>query len=160
MNANERRYESDFSQHVIECQQFLCSANLSRDPPVAEMLHKPQGNYVKHLRLSAFICGCFVIAVVTALTGRLAAAGAELRWERFAPLPDSHGFAGSFAGVSDGALLVAGGANFPDGKPWEGGAKVWHGIVFVLESPHGAWKAAGKLPLPLAYGVAISHERG
>ena len=31
--------------------------------------------------------------------------------------------------------MVAGGANFPDKRPWEGGAKVWHDSVFVLETP-------------------------
>ena len=33
-----------------------------------------------------------------------------------------------------GAILVAGGANFPDKKPWEGGKKVWYDTVFVLET--------------------------
>ena len=46
-------------------------------------------------------------------------------WEKLPPLPDREGFAGSFAGVSGDALLVAGGANFPGAKPWEGGAKAW-----------------------------------
>ena len=39
------------------------------------------------------------------------------------------------AGVSGGALLVAGGANFPDKKPWQGGTKVWYDTVFVLDEP-------------------------
>lgn len=88
------------------------------------------------------------------------AQAAELRWGKLASLPDAQGFAGPFAGVSGGALLVAGGANFPDGKPWKGGAKVWHDQVFVLEQPEGEWRAAGRLPQPLGYGVSISHSRG
>jgi glycerophosphoryl diester phosphodiesterase/N-acetylneuraminic acid mutarotase len=85
---------------------------------------------------------------------------AELRngWERLPPLPDREGFAGSFAGVSGGALLVAGGANFPDKKPWEGGAKRWTDRVFVLEKPGGTWKVAGTLPRPLGYGVSVTHR--
>jgi len=71
-------------------------------------------------------------------------------------LPDIHGRAGMFAGVSHEALLVAGGANFPERKPWEGGTKVWHDTVFVLESKTGGWKVAGQLPRPLAYGVSAS----
>ena len=47
-------------------------------------------------------------------------------WEELAPLPDEHGFAGSFAGSSGGALLVAGGANFPDGPSWNGHPKAGH----------------------------------
>ena len=85
---------------------------------------------------------------------------AELRWEELPPIPNALGVAGAFAGVSGDALLVAGGANFPGKKPWEGGTKVWHDEVFVLEKPDGAWRAAERLPLPLGYGVAISHKRG
>lgn len=76
---------------------------------------------------------------------------------RWASIPDSEGFAGSFAGTSGGALLVAGGANFPDRKPWEGGTKVWTDKVFVLEKPDGPWKIAGRLPRPLGYGVCATH---
>ncbi len=63
-------------------------------------------------------------------------------------LPDAHGFAGAFAGISHGTLLVAGGANFPDKKPWEGGQKVWHDNVYALELPAGSWKLVGRLPRP------------
>ena len=76
------------------------------------------------------------------------------------PLPDKEGFAGPFAGVSNGALLVAGGANFPGKKPWEGGTKVWYDTVFVLEKPDGKWQVAGKMPRPLGYGVAVTHGNG
>lgn len=85
---------------------------------------------------------------------------AEWQWRRLESIPDPVGFAGPFAGVSDGALLLAGGANFPGRKPWEGGTKVWHDSVFVLENPAGHWRRAGRLPAPLAYGVAVSHRRG
>ena len=46
-----------------------------------------------------------------------------LTWTSLPPLPDPIGFAGAFAGVADGALLVAGGANFPDLPPWDKGKK-------------------------------------
>jgi N-acetylneuraminic acid mutarotase len=81
-------------------------------------------------------------------------------WTRLAALPDREGFAGSFAGVSGGALLVAGGANFPNAKPWEGGAKAWYDTVFVLDTPDGVWRHGGALPCPLGYGVSVSHRRG
>jgi N-acetylneuraminic acid mutarotase len=83
-----------------------------------------------------------------------------LRWARLPAVPDREGFAAPFAGVSGRALLVAGGANFPDKKPWEGGAKVWYDTVFVLEQPGGAWLEAGKLPRPLGYGVSVSTADG
>lgn len=78
----------------------------------------------------------------------------------FPSLPDKEGFAGSFAGVSHGALMVAGGANFPGKKPWDGGQKVWYDEVFVLERPDAPWKAVGKLPRPLGYGVSVTHQNG
>jgi len=73
-------------------------------------------------------------------------------------MPDREGWAGSFCGVSGGALLVVGGANFPDRKPWEGGAKVWSDAVFVLENPDGAWRLVGHLPKPLGYGVSVTAD--
>jgi N-acetylneuraminic acid mutarotase len=59
---------------------------------------------------------------------------------RYRPLPDlppqqgqpNPGVAGAFAGVSHGALLLAGGANFPNGYPWQGGTKVWQPAIYVL----------------------------
>jgi N-acetylneuraminic acid mutarotase len=81
-------------------------------------------------------------------------------WTRLPSLPDAEGFAGSFAGVSNGALLVAGGSNFPGKKPWEGGAKVWYDTVFVLEAPDAKWKVAGQLPRPLGYGVNVTYKNG
>ncbi len=95
-----------------------------------------------------------ILLLVIVFTGRLASAE---DWRQLAALPDKEGFAGCFAGVSHGALLVAGGANFPDAKPWEGGRKVWYDTVFVLEQPNGAWKLAGKLPRPLGYGVSVTY---
>lgn len=81
-------------------------------------------------------------------------------WRALAPLPDREGFAGAFAGVSHGALLFAGGANFPGRKPWEGGQKVWYDQVYVLDAPGGSWKAAGTLPRPLGYGVSVTFGQG
>ena len=80
-----------------------------------------------------------------------------LAWSELAPIPDHIGFAGSFAGISNGTLLVAGGANFPDGgAPWSGSKKVWHDHIFALEKQGGKWKLAGKLPRALGYGASVT----
>ena len=47
----------------------------------------------------------------------------RLQYSNLPPLPDGQGkpnpgVAGAFAGMSNGVLLVAGGANFPNGYPW------------------------------------------
>lgn len=87
-------------------------------------------------------------------------ANQNLQWKKITPLPDREGFAGPFAGVHNGALIVAGGANFPGKRPWEGGEKIWYDSVFVLEKPDGEWKTGFKLPRPLGYGASISHSSG
>ena len=90
----------------------------------------------------------------------LACAADTLTWTQLPPLPDPLGVAAPFAGVSGGALLVAGGAKFPDKMPWEGGKKVWHDRVWVLNAPDGKWRAAGILPRALGYGVSVTHGDG
>lgn len=97
------------------------------------------------------------IAFALLVPAQVPAAG---EWERLPPLPDKEGFAAPFAGVSGGALIVAGGANFPGKRPWDGGKKEWTDAVFVLEKPGGKWVAGGKLPRPLAYGVSVTHGGG
>ena len=82
-------------------------------------------------------------------------------WDTLPSLPDATGFAGSFAGVADDVLIVAGGSNFPNGgTPWNGGTKTWYNKVFVLEGAGAQWKEAGRLPLNLGYGVSISTKNG
>jgi SSS family solute:Na+ symporter len=78
-------------------------------------------------------------------------------WQELTAIPDAVGFAGSYAGVSNDALLVAGGANFPDGiGPWGNTQKTWYDHIFVLEKPGSSWKLAGKLPRPMGYGVSVT----
>ena len=43
------------------------------------------------------------------------------------------GLAGSFFGKQGDWFILAGGANFPNGKPWEGGAKTFSDEIFVSE---------------------------
>ncbi len=89
----------------------------------------------------------------------------------FTPLPElppatgqtrQAGQAAPFAGVHGDALMVGGGANFPVAMPWDGGAKVWWGDVFVLERGASAWLTGKnfKLPRPLAYGFSFSTPEG
>ena len=82
----------------------------------------------------------------------------KLNWKSLPNIPDSVGFAGSFAGELDGQLIVAGGANFPDRKPWEGGTKVWYDSIFRFDGHR--WTHAGKLPRKLGYGVGFTIAQG
>ena len=84
----------------------------------------------------------------------------SLKWTPLAPLPDAEGYAGSYAGVHGGALIVAGGANFPEKPLWEGGPKRWTDRVFVLDKEDGTWQEPVRLPKPMGYGAAVSLPEG
>jgi N-acetylneuraminic acid mutarotase len=88
------------------------------------------------------------------------AESAALNWTQLPPIPDPVGFAAPFAGVSGNALIVAGGANFPDAMPWEGGRKVWHDSIYVLPPGTNQWLNGSKLPRPAAYGISVTTPRG
>ncbi|MBN8822357.1 MULTISPECIES: hypothetical protein [unclassified Spirosoma] len=82
-----------------------------------------------------------------------------IRWESLPLLPDSKGRAGMFAGVSNGAIIAIGGANFPDAPPWEGGKKKWYDDIFVLETGKKSWiKSTRNFPRACGYGVSITYN--
>ncbi|GGW26564.1 sodium:solute symporter family transporter [Arenibacter certesii] len=71
----------------------------------------------------------------------------------------SLGFAGMMGGIHNGMVIVAGGANFPTGLPWEGGAKIWHNAIYILEKD--SWRLSSEtLPTPLGYGASVSTDKG
>ena len=68
-------------------------------------------------------------------------------WKQLAPLPDSVGWAGMFAGVLNGRLVAGGGSQFPDKPVWLQGAKTYNDRIYVLAEPDGSWEFAGtRLP--------------
>lgn len=83
-----------------------------------------------------------------------------LTWSRLPELPGTTGLGGPFAGISDGVLIVAGGANFPDAPPWESGDKIWHDRIYVLEKDAPDWMTGFALDRPLAYGASITMDDG
>lgn len=92
----------------------------------------------------------------------------HFEWSNLPSLPDlggepNPGVAGPFSGVSNGALILAGGANFPEAPPWRGGSKVWWNSIYVLENNGGQyrWADAGEqMSRPAAYGVSITVPQG
>ncbi len=80
-------------------------------------------------------------------------------WTTLTPFPEKDGWAGSYIGVSNGALIIAGGTNFPDNtRPWNNGKKTWYGNILILEKPDGSWKDGGALPREMGYGVSLSYN--
>ncbi|MEX2015714.1 MAG: hypothetical protein WD873_03685, partial [Candidatus Hydrogenedentales bacterium] len=98
-----------------------------------------------------------MLALVAACLFSPAAEPSGLEWSTLPPLPVA--VAGQFAGVNNGALIVAGGASFSV-PPWEGGKKEWHDAVWVLLRGDDAWRVGGILPHSLAYGASVSTPDG
>jgi N-acetylneuraminic acid mutarotase len=74
------------------------------------------------------------------------------------PDVDAIGFAAPFAGESNGALIVAGGTNFPGDPPWKKGTKVWHDDILAYDG--SAWKKVGTLSPAIAGGASVSTKHG
>ena len=81
-------------------------------------------------------------------------------WKTIATLPGpdggpSIGFAGAINAVNNESLIVAGGANFPEKMPWEGGKKYYSDDIFILQKKNEKYvwneKTSAKLPEPIAY---------
>lgn len=86
-----------------------------------------------------------------------------LNWRIAGRLPEpSIGVAGAFAGISNEVLIIAGGANFPDGEPWKGGVKKYHSSIFVYKKgPELQLISQDKeLEKNCAYGASVSTEQG
>lgn len=73
------------------------------------------------------------------------------------------GVSSCFAGCLDHSLIIAGGCNFPDRPPQEGGRKKYYQGIYaaVLDgSTQLVWKEVGQLPAPCAYGVSLQTRNG
>lgn len=101
-----------------------------------------------------------------------------LRWSELPQLPPEPGqsiqpgVAGAFCGISNDALVIAGGANFP-APVWET-SKVYHRQIYVLEkketpndsrsgkrtAQNYSWILDFQLDHPLAYGVSVTSDQG
>ena len=92
----------------------------------------------------------------------------QIAWKKAGRLPDvggkgNPGVAGAFIGVNNGVLIVAGGANFPNKMPWEGGIKVFHQKVFIFEKKEDSLQGvpiSTNLPQLVAYGASVSTPVG
>ena len=75
----------------------------------------------------------------------------------------SIGLAGQSAGVFGDFMIVAGGTNFPNKLPWEGGKKVYYDDVFLYnKDARGILTFSGShiLPMNLGYAATITTEKG
>jgi len=92
----------------------------------------------------------------------------DIKWEQLASLPsiggtENPGVGGAFAGFIGETLVIAGGANFPEAMPWEGGKKKWWSTLYYInpDKKEAEWTVIDDaLPYPLGYGVAIGLPEG
>ncbi|QDU75936.1 Sodium/glucose cotransporter [Bremerella volcania] len=100
------------------------------------------------------------IALLAFSSARVGRGETHLDWNKLPDLPNPLGVAGPFAGISGSALIVAGGANFPQ-PVWQSN-KQWVDTIHVLApTDEGyAWKEGGSLPRPTAYGASVSTRHG
>jgi len=92
-----------------------------------------------------------------------------IQWEKIAELPiqsgnvKALGVAGAIIGISLNKLMIAGGANFPDAMPWEGGSKKYHNTFYVFEKLDNKIVQLQKqfqLPYNIAYAACVSTPLG
>jgi SSS family transporter len=83
-----------------------------------------------------------------------------LDWERLAPLPEAAGETasgargGTYAGVSGGTLIVAGGMKETEGDP-----QTPLDTMYLLEKIDGPWKTAPeRLPRAMTHGVSVTYD--
>lgn len=98
------------------------------------------------------VAGAWLLALLLGGSAVAQPSATTLAWEAMPPLPSPR--SGHVAGLVDGALLVAGGTDFPVSL-FEGGTKTWYADAFLLPRGATAWQRLpdGLLPRPLGYAA-------
>lgn len=92
----------------------------------------------------------------------------KIKWDNSLTLPEidgraNIGVAGAFSGFIGNNLVIAGGANFPDMTPWNGGHKTWWNTLYYIDisDPTAKWNIVRDcMPKALAYGISIELPYG
>lgn len=119
------------------------------------------------MRLKTILLSLFIMAF-TVSTYAQKAKGNVLYWTIAAELPPpdgetrSLGFAGPVAGVYNDCFIIAGGANFPDSMPWQGGKKKYYDEAFIYTKSRKdlALHKIARLPFSIAYAANCSTPMG
>lgn len=94
----------------------------------------------------------------------------SFKWKIIEKMPNRQGmmgamgYAGAINEINNNTLIIAGGANFPNGMPWQGGKKYYSNDIYVLQKDkeHYFWneKITDTLPEPVAYAAHTSTNKG
>lgn len=90
----------------------------------------------------------------------------KISWDTLASIPAAqgeeiqYGLAGAVAGTCNHKIIIAGGSNFKNQLPWQGGKKQYYDDIFILTQNTGDetnWEVpALKLPKKMAYSACLS----
>lgn len=118
---------------------------------------------MNNVTISVLLISLFFTADVTAQKSKVN----SINWDIAGVLPSTNGkplgFAGPVVGVSNGVLVVGGGANFPDSMPWLGGKKRYYDDLYVFKKDDRdslILLKSFKLPFDLAYSANVSTNDG
>ncbi len=133
---------------------------------IISVMQSPETKLLSLFTTSKNILFGFLVSMFVLAGGFNAHGGLEIKNlqenELISPIPDRTGLAGMAAvRVMDGSedvILALGGANFPDGRPWEGAQKVFHKDIYKFAD--GVWMKIGELPKPVAYAAYAWGAKG
>lgn len=114
---------------------------------------------------------CFLLFVLISGKANTGTPLIQFEWSELASIPPAvgasvqPGMAGAFVGLHNDALIIAGGANFPNGPAWEGGSKQFHRDIYVLEKDdigNVEWFGDKQFSLreKVAYGLTVPTPEG
>jgi cyclically-permuted mutarotase family protein len=91
-----------------------------------------------------------------------------MKWKIASGMPSVNGMgkalgvAGAVIGMHNNVMVIAGGANFPDSMPWQGGKKKYYNdaYVFKVNGTRVKFKNRFNLPKNIAYSANCSAEMG
>ena len=82
-----------------------------------------------------------------------------ISWSELPELPTKFGLGGAFTGVSNGALIVAGGSNFPHGTKLMIQNRTWYDSIYILPNKREKkWLTGYKLNKPIALGASVTSD--
>ena len=110
----------------------------------------------------------FILLSMPASNVAIAQNNILLHWSVAGQLPPKGdqphaGLAGAVIGWNKDVLLVAGGANFPDKFPWEGGKKKYHSTIYLFQKSGkkiAPVSAEQQLSFPIAYAAHCTTSKG
>ena len=112
------------------------------------------------MNLNQFKLGAIAILGSLILLGCNRPSSPSISWEKLEAgmiMPDN-GLAGALIGTSNNQLIVAGGANFPESMPWEGGAKKYHKALYIYDIDSGKIVPKRREQLAIAKGYTANAQ--